>query len=137
MKTTFDTDSILYNILLNSPLKNAISGGFYLGEDRPDDSEEEDVVINSIVLSQDYHPQIGTSNVNIYAPDKKVRIKGKEQMASARSRLKILSEKAIRIIKEAKIQGLAFTIESQTILPEPSVRQHFVNIRISWNIQTD
>lgn len=137
MKTTFDTDSILYNILLNSPLKNAISGGFYLGEDRPDDSEEEDVVINSIVLSQDYHPQIGTSNVNIYEPDKKVRIKGKEQMASARSRLKILSEKAIRILKEAKIQGLAFTIESQTILPEPSVRQHFVNIRISWNIQTD
>ena len=51
MKTTFDTDSILYNILLNSPLKNAISGGFYLGEDRPDDSEEEDVVINNIVLS--------------------------------------------------------------------------------------
>ncbi len=137
MKTTFDTDSILYNILLNSSLKNAISGGFYLGEDRPDDSEEEDVVINSIVLSQDYHPQIGTSNVNIYATDKKVRIKGKEQMASARSRLKILSEKAIRILKEAKIQGLAFTIESQTILPEPSVRQHFVNIRISWNIQTD
>ena len=45
MKTTFDTDSILYNILLNSPLKNAISGGFYLGEDRPDDPEEEDVVI--------------------------------------------------------------------------------------------
>ena len=75
MKTTFDTDSILYNILLNSPLKNAISGGFYLGEDRPDDSEEEDVVINSIVLSQDYHPQIGTSNVNIYAPDKKVKDK--------------------------------------------------------------
>ncbi len=137
MKTTFDTDSILYKILRNSTLKNAISGGFYVGDDRPDDSDEEDVVINSITLAQDYLPQIGSSNINIYAPDKKVRIKGREQIVSDRERLKVLLGKTIKILKDAKISGLAFTLESQTILPEPSVKQHFVNIRISWNIQTN
>ena len=137
MKQTFDTDSILYGILKDSPLKNAISGGFYVGDDRPDDSQDEDVVVNSIHLTQDFHPQIGTSNVNIYVPDNIVEIKGKQQLKSNRVRLKALSEMAMTALRSAKVPGLLFTIESQTTLAESSIKQHFVNIRISWNIQTD
>ena len=137
MKQTFDTDSILYGLLFNSPIKNAISGNIYVGDDRPDDSNDEDIVINSIDLSQDYHPQIGTSNVNIYVADIDVKIGGKQQIKSNRARLKTLSEKAMEVLRNAKVPGLMFTIENQTILAEPSVKQHFSNIRISWNIQTD
>ncbi|GBU07965.1 hypothetical protein AwDysgo_12960 [Bacteroidales bacterium] len=136
MKQTFDTDSILYGILFNSQIKNAISGNIYLGDDRPDDSQDEDVVINSIDLTQDYHPQLGTSNVNIYVPDMLVKINNKQQSKSNRLRLKVLSEKTMKILRGAKIPGLLFTIESQYTLAEPSVKQHYVNIRISWNIQT-
>ncbi len=124
MKQTFDTDSILFGILKNAPVKNAISGGIYVGDDRPDDSEDEDIVVNSIYLTQDYHPQIGTSNVNIYVSDNRVR-------------LKALSAKAMDALRNAKVPGLLFTIESQNVLAEPNSKQHFVNIRISWNIQTD
>ena len=137
MKQTFDTDSILYGILFNSPIKNAISGNIYVGDDRPNDSHDEDVVINSIDLTQDYHPQIGTSNVNIYVSDMNAKIGNKQQVKSNRVRLKALSEKAMESLRGAKVPGLLFTIESQTVLAEPSVKQHFVNIRISWNIQTN
>ena len=77
MKTTFDTDSILFRLLNGSPLKTEINGGIYCGDDRPENSELEDVCINSIDLTQDYLPQLGTSNVNIYVSDTTKKIAGK------------------------------------------------------------
>jgi hypothetical protein len=136
MKTTFDTDSILYSLLRDSPVSTAINGGIYVGDDRPEDSEKEDIVVNSIDLTQDYLPQIGTSNVNIYVSDKNVKIRGKQQLQADRIRLKSLSEMAMEVLRGANITGLKLILGSQTILEEPSVKQHFVNIRIDWNIQT-
>lgn len=137
MKQVFDTDSILFGILNNSPVKNAISGSIYTGDDRPDDSDEEDIVINSIDLTQDYHPQIGTSNVNIYVKDMPVQIGGKQQIKANRTRLKALSKRVLEVLRAARVPGLMFTIDNQAFLPEKSVQQHYVNLRISWNIQTD
>ena len=92
LKTSFDTDAILHGILSRSPLKAALSGGIYVGDDRPADSTAEDVVINTFVLTQEYHPQQGVSNVNVYVSDKPVRIGGKEQFVADRVRLKMLTD---------------------------------------------
>lgn len=137
MKTSFDIDSILFRLLNQSDVKTAITGGIYNQDDRPDDSTSEDVLINTITLTQDYLPQIATSNVNLYVPDMNVRIKGKEQMKSDRNRLKVLTDKVLTVIRGANITGLKIIPESQTTLAEPSIKQHYVNIRISWNIQID
>lgn len=137
MKTTFDTDAILFDLLSKSPVKNAISGGIYVGDDRPDNSTDEDIVVNSITLTQDYLPQIGTSNVNIYVADSNKKIKGKQQLKANRTRLKSLSEKAMEVLRGARITGLKLIPTSQVTLAEPDVKQHYVNIRIEWNIQTD
>lgn len=136
MKTTFDTDAILFSLLANSPVKAAISGGIYVGDDRPDNSTLEDIVVNSIDLTQDYLPQLGTSNVNIYVTDKNKKIKGVQQLQADRIRLKALTEMVIAELKKANITGLKLILGNQTLLAEPSVKQHFVNIRIDWNIQT-
>jgi hypothetical protein len=137
MKTTFDTDAILFSLLCESPVSIAINGGIYVGDDRPNDSDKEDIVVNSITLTQDYLPQIGTSNVNLFLSDKNVNIGGKQQLQANRTRLKELSDMVIETLREANITGLKLILGSQTVLEEPSVKQHFVNIRISWNIQTD
>jgi ribosome-binding factor A len=137
MKQIFDTDSILFGILNSSPVKNAISGGIYVGSDRPDDSNEEDIVVNSVDLTQDYHPQIGTSNVNVFVKDMSVQIDGKQQVKANRVRLKALSNRVLEALRAAKVPGLIFTIDNQAILAEPSAKQHYVNLRISWNIQTN
>ncbi len=137
MKTTFETDTLLFSLLRESPVSAAINGGIYVGDDRPDDSVKEDIVVNSIDLTQDYLPQIGTSNVNIFVPDKVVTIGGKQQLKANRTRLKELSNMAIETLRNANITGLKLILVNQTILEEPSVNQHFVNIRINWNIQTN
>ena len=136
MKTSFDTDAILFDLLNKSPLKNAINGGIYVGDTRPEDSHDEDVVVNTITLTQDYLPQIATSNVNIYVSDTNKTIKGKKQLQANRTRLKALSEKTMKILRGTSLTGLKFTPVSQVILAETSIKQHYVNIRIEWNIQT-
>lgn len=137
MKTSFDTDAIIYQLLKQSAVHNAISGGIYVGDDRPNDSADEDIVVNSISLMQDFLPQIGTSNINIYVPDAVRSINGKQQLQANRTRLKAIAELVMATIRSANITGLKMQVSSQYTLEEPSIKQHYVNIRIEWNIQID
>lgn len=135
MKTTFDTEAILFDLLNKSALKNAISGGIYVGDTRPIDSVDEDVVANTLTMTQDYLPQVAVSNVNIYVSDTQKTIKGKKQTQANRVRLKALSAMAMTVIRGANIKGLKLIPEGQILLAEKEINQHFVNIRIAWNIQ--
>lgn len=134
MKTIFDTDGILFALLDN---KTSIKGGCYVGDDRPENSVNEDIVINTIDLAQDTLPQIGTSNINIYTADTSKKIKGKVQVSANRTRLKALAKEALAIIRGANITGLKAIPGNMTVMYEPTTKQHFVNIRIDWNIQID
>lgn len=134
MKQTFDTDSILYQILNDSPaILSAISGGVYIDE-RPDGSEAEDIVVNTIDLTQEYAPQLGTSNVNIHVSDIDVQINGVQQKKKNRERLKSLTTIVLDALKSAKIEGLAIIVTNQTTIKEPTINQHYVNIRVDWVI---
>lgn len=137
MKTTFDTEAILFDLLSKSPLKNAISGGIYVGDTRPADSVDEDIVANTLAMTQDFLPQVAVSNVNIYVADTQKTIKGKKQLQANRVRLKALSAMAMTVIRGANIKGLKLIPESQNLLAEKDINQHFINIRVAWNIQTD
>lgn len=137
MKTSFDINTIVFRILNVQAVKNAISGGIYKGDDRPDDSKDEDICINTISLTQDYLPQIATSNVNIYVADKPKKIKGKSSLKADTGRLETITGVVLTTLRAAKVPGLLFTIEAQSTLAETSIKQHFVNIRIGWNIQSE
>lgn len=134
MKTSFDTDGILF-ALLNGKMSN--KGGVYTGDTRPENSTAEDVVVNTIDLTQDCLPQLGTSNINIYVSDKSKKIGGKMQLQADRTRLKALANEALAIVRDANIDGLLVVPGSMNIMYEQNTKQHFVNIRIDWNIQVD
>lgn len=134
MKTPFDTDAILFGLLDG---KTSIKGGCYVGDDRPEDSTDEDIVVNTIDLPQDSLPQIGTSNINIYTNDTSKKIKGKMQVSTNRTRLKALANEATAIVRNANIKGLKAIVGNMVIMNEPTAKQHFANIRIDWNIQID
>lgn len=134
MVQTFDTDSYLYSILKNATsITSVITGGVYAGK-RPLNSVVEDITINTIALTQEYEPQIGTSNVNIHVSDMSITINGVQQKVANRSRLKLISGLVLEAIRNAKITGVGFTIENQTTLEESEISQHYVNIRINWFI---
>ena len=134
MKQTFDTDLILYQILNGSPaITSAISGSIYIDE-RPDSSEDEDIVVETIDLTQDFIPQSGTSSINIHVSDINIQINGKQQKKANRERLKSLTTIVLDALKSAKIEGLALIVTNQTTIKEPTINQHYVNIRVDWVI---
>jgi hypothetical protein len=136
MITSFDTDDILFAVLsASSELKAAISGGIYHEAERPDSSEKEDICINTITVTRNYTPQSGTSNVNIYVPDLKLRIKGQEQRKANRERLRELTNLVIAALEAANVNGVMFWVANETAIKEPAIYQHYVNLRIEWNIQ--
>lgn len=139
MKTSFEIDGIVIDLLSKSIAnkKLRISGGVYYQNDRPDGSHDEDIVVSTIATTQDSLPQLATSNINIYVADMKCNINKVEQLKPNNRRLAELTKKVLEVLREANVDGLLFTPESQSILRESSVNQHYSNIRITWNIQID
>lgn len=133
--SSIDTDDILYKIVAEAVSTGVvkISGIVCTHGERPDDSETEDIVINTITVTHD-KPQTGTSNVNIYASDLKVKIRGKEQRKADRERLREIGDALVSYLDAQNIADLEFWIESDIVLQEQQVNQHYRNIRISWNI---
>lgn len=133
--SSIDTDDILFKIVSEAVTsgKVVINGGVFTQGERPDDSEAEDIVINTITVTHD-KPQTGTSNVNIYAKDLKLRIKGKEQRKADRERLRNIGNALVAYLDAQNIADLEYWIESDIVIKELEVNQHYRNIRISWNI---
>ena len=137
MKTcsTIDTDDMLYKLIRRAVAEGVISiNGVVCHEsDRPDDSQTEDIVINTISITHD-KPQDGTSNVNIYVPDKRVRIRGKEQTKTDWTRLKELGDALVDFIESQNLADFEMWIEADTTLRDAGSGQHYRNVRIKWNI---
>ena len=133
--SSIETDDILFKIVSEAVTsgKVVINGGVFTQGERPDDSEAEDIVINTITVTHD-KPQTGTSNVNIYAKDLKLRIKGKEQRKADRERLRTIGNALVAYLDAQNIADLEYWIESDIVIKELEVNQHYRNIRISWNI---
>lgn len=133
--SSIDTDDILFKIVSEAVTsgKVVINGGVFTQGERPDDSEAEDIAINTITVTHD-KPQTGTSNVNIYAKDLKLRIKGKEQRKADRERLRTIGNALVAYLDAQNIADLEYWIESDIVIKELEVNQHYRNIRISWNI---
>ena len=130
--SSIDTDDILFKIVSEAVTsgKVVINGGVFTQGERPDDSEAEDIVINTITVTHD-KPQTGTSNVNIYAKDLKLRIKGKEQRKADRERLRTIGDALVAYLDAQNIADLEYWIESDIVIKELEVNQHYRNIRIS------
>ena len=133
--SSIDTDDMLYKLLRRAidEKKIEINGVLCQETDRPADSQTEDIVVNTISISHD-KPQDGTSNVNIYVPDKRVKIRGKEQHTTNWARLKEIGDALVDFIEAQNLDDLEMWVESDTTLQELTAAQHYRNIRVKWNI---
>lgn len=135
LKTTFDTDEILYGVLKSdAALTAALTGGVYTTSARPVGSQKEDVVVGTLTLTQEYAPQKGVSNVNIHVSDIDVKISGANQKRPDSKRLKALTGYVLAALRGASVAGLQFIVTNQNTIREAAISQHFVNLRIEWNI---
>ena len=98
---SLEIEDILFGILsASAELKAALSGGIYTQDERPVNSDKEDVVISDVKLSHEV-PQTGTSNVNIHVPDKKITIDTTEQFKPNRERIRELTAIVLSVITSA------------------------------------
>lgn len=134
MIQTFDIDTELFRVMKSSSeLTSAITGEIFTGE-RPVGSRAEDITINTPSLTQEFVPQRGYTNINIHVPDIPVIVDGRGQKHADRYRMRILANMVVGIIRAARIPGIGFVIEGQSVVPEPEISQHYINLRIDWSI---
>lgn len=133
--SSIDTDDILFNLLKTAVKEGeiVINGIVCHEDDRPENSQTEDIVINTIALTHD-KPQDGTSNVNIYVPDLRLKIRGQEQRATDRRRLFEIGEQVKAFIEAQNLPDFEMWIESDLTLKDQGAAQHYRNLRIKWNI---
>jgi len=135
MKQAYDLDEILFRLFNSSTqLKSAINGGIYLGQ-RPDNSEKEDIVISTISITQEYSPQIATSNINIHVSDLLQNVLGKQMRFENRLKIKSISEIVLNLIRESKFEDLTVYLEAQNIIREYIIFQSYSNIRLNWLVR--
>lgn len=136
MKQIFDIDAILYRILNIDSIVDNISGDVYVSQ-RPDNSELEDISINTIALTQSYSPQIADSNVNIHVPDIKIKVGSTPQYKPNNLRMKEIAAIVLSELRNSNVEGAKLQIGSQTVIQETEIHQHYVNIRISWSVHNE
>lgn len=125
MKTTFDQDTILYQMLIASDLKRAITGDVYKMV-RPNGSKAEDVVINTI-LTDTSQVQRGASNVNIYVPS--IQVEGDTLPDTAR--MGELAALAMALLQDVYKPLYHLWVSNQTTIDE-SGPSWYVNLRIEF-----
>lgn len=126
MYDIFDANEILFKIVNTALIKSSINGEVY-NDGRPLNSTKEDIVVNTITITQQFTPQTATSNINCYAKDV---AKGEKNT----KRLKEISRLVIDTFKQTELYGKSLFVLNQTIIQEADEKQHFVNIRIQWKI---
>jgi len=130
MKTTADQDDILFELINGSVLKTAINGGIYKGE-RPLNSNLEDIVISSTVIS-DGTLQLGVANVNIYVPKQNFNIGGKVQILKNSKRVAELLGIAKDILEEHHGDYFLMWLSNQFDYDEPEINQTRISFRIEF-----
>ncbi|MEO6610745.1 MAG: hypothetical protein ABIT05_01390 [Chitinophagaceae bacterium] len=132
MKTTLDLIDILWTLINGSALKTAlVSGGGIYKHERPLNSNNEDVVINSLpIINQDL--QVAICNVNIHVPDKTINVTGGQQIVADHVRLKALSTVAVGVLDKNWGDDYNFSVQQQTVMADETPGSHFINIRIEF-----
>ena len=129
------TDDLLYRLLTaDGEVNTAVQGRIYPAGQRPLNSTTVDIAINTIALDTNM-PQTGTSNVNIHVPDIKTKVGRQHQYVVDRNTLRRLTTLVVRAIEHARPTGVQLRVSNQTTIAEESIHQHYMNIRVEWNIQ--
>lgn len=132
MKTTLDTVDLIWNHLNSSSLNQVLTGNIYKKK-RPQNSTQEDIVINSLPVSNEQLQQ-AIVNVNIFVPDVEHSINGSQEKMANWARLKGLAFLAVEDLKDGRSGDYTWDIQQQQDIEDEESGQHFINIRVQFYI---
>lgn len=132
MKTGLDVTSVLFKKLNVVAVKSAITGNIYKDE-KPKNSELEDIVINCLPVSAD-QPQRTTANVNIHVPDMTVGVNTENQRVPNHNKLKAIKAVVMPYIETVGEGDYMYSVASTNVFRDTANTELIMNIRIDFII---
>jgi len=135
-KTGGEIELDVFNLLVNSGLKTALSGSVYSSGARPANSTVEDAVV-SFLTGLDGDIQTGIVNVNVYVPNVYSGTKDGATVKNT-SRCREIEIVVNNIIQSNSMNGdYLFELDKMIQTYEVvGLGQHFVNCRIKFRLST-
>lgn len=130
MHTDIDIKDELWRWVSESTLASLVTGGVYKDQ-RPLNSELEDIIIAVIARTADAQMQEATANINIYVADKR---RGKEAIEDT-VRLRTLCTEAASLFEYRHTGDAIYELDSQEVMKVYGADWHIINnrIRIRYN----
>src|SRR5689334_5227981 len=125
MRSTLNAVDLLYGILKSSSsVTNAISGKVYK-DNRPMNSQKEDVVINSLPINMEQIQQ-ALINVNVHVPNLRLNINGvTDNTQPDLARLDTLTTLVMTAVKDRVGTDYWFFIQQQTLFPSDPIGEYY------------
>jgi hypothetical protein len=129
MKSTFKVVDIIYGVLSNdADLIATITGSVY--KKRPVNSRLEDIDVACLPINNEQIQQ-AVVNVNAHVQNLTIVVNGIQDTTQPDTkRLKLITEKAIRLLDDKYIDDYWFTVQQQNIFSED--KEHYSNIRVNF-----
>lgn len=124
--TDIDIKDELYAWINASELASKVSGKVYKDQ-RPLNSDKEDIIIAIIARDAGYQMQEATVNVNIYVPDVK---RGKEFIENS-ARLRTLCTEAAGLFEYRHTGNCIVSLAAQEVFAANGIDWHVINNRLS------
>lgn len=129
MRTNIDVLDLIFKTIQS--LQACLTGGIYKLQ-RPANSNKEDIVINSLILSTG-DIQKGTYNLNIHVPDLIIKYKNQIQNQPNLKRLNKLNELVRNKIDEIYNEDYnLYIVWENTLKDVDTANNHYINIRIQF-----
>ena len=128
----------VYGFVKSSPLASLITGDVYKFGMRPRDSREEDAIVQFVTGSDTTDPlQSGTVVINVYVPDinpyrNGVYVRDIERCTA----IEIAANRWVESLTAAGSNYLFRKAQTVYTEAEPEINQHFVTIRLKFELTT-
>lgn len=128
-RTVLDGKQWILELLLKAKVNDFINGRIYK-DNRPTNSDKEDIVINSLTMDNELL-QNGVFNINCYVPKKSVTINGITQYHKDNRRLKEIADKVYQVINDVWEEDYNLDVETHQDFEEQN--ENYYNFRVQLN----
>lgn len=131
MKTNIHLVDSVYNLVNTPEVKHVVSDIFK--HKMPVNHRKACLVIVSLPVSGSAL-QEAVVNLNIYLPNQKLKIDGMSDNTQPDAKgFKMITDVVLPLVEAAFIDDCDIEVQSMSLLEEPDISAHFLNIRLSIN----
>ncbi|MBT0534098.1 hypothetical protein J5300_07370 [Riemerella anatipestifer] len=128
-RTVLDGKQWILDLLLRAKVNEFINGQIYK-DNRPVNSNKEDIVINSLTMTNQML-QNGVFNINCYVPKKSVTVSGITQLHKDNKRLKEIADKVYAVLNDVWENDYNLDVETHQDFEEQN--ENYYNFRVQLN----